>query len=85
MNLSEGEAKQVILDFIYPVRSYIIIDDASFDPNTYYGGTWEKLDGGYALTTTNAENGGDTSTSSNSMTKNCIKIIKKFIKTYKFS
>lgn len=32
--------KQMIVDLVHPVGSYYETSDASFDPNTYWGGTW---------------------------------------------
>lgn len=32
--------KQMIVDLAHPVGSYYETSDASFDPNTYWGGTW---------------------------------------------
>ena len=34
-----------VLDLIYPVGSIIYNDNESFDPNTVFGGTWEKIKG----------------------------------------
>lgn len=43
-------AKSVLLDFIYPVGSYVYFND-NFDTvekvEAHYGGTWVKLDDGY--------------------------------------
>ena len=50
-----------IFDLIYPVNA-IYLTVGGEDPNVLFGGTWEKLAGGYALTTTNNTNGGDAST-----------------------
>lgn len=35
---------------LYPVGSYYWTSDGDFDPNTSFGGTWEKLDEGIVLT-----------------------------------
>ena len=43
-NIKENFNKNV-LDFIYPVGSIIYNDDENFDPNTIFGGTWEKIKG----------------------------------------
>lgn len=32
--------KQMIVDLVHPVGSYYETSDTSFDPNTYWGGTW---------------------------------------------
>ena len=34
-----------VFDFIYPVGSIIYNEDENFDPNTVFGGTWEKIKG----------------------------------------
>lgn len=34
------------LDYYYPVGSYYETSDASFDPNTAWGGTWERVNTG---------------------------------------
>ena len=34
-----------VFDFIYPVGSIIYNEDENFDPNTIFGGTWEKIKG----------------------------------------
>ena len=34
-----------VLDLIYPIGSIIYNDNESFDPNTVFGGTWEKIKG----------------------------------------
>lgn len=44
--------KQVLLDLFYPVNTLYLTDDENFNPNSAWGGTWEQLDGGYALMTT---------------------------------
>lgn len=54
------QARQ-ILDIVYPVGMVLMFNDGT-DPNSkMHGQTWEKLPGGYALTTTNNTNGGDVS------------------------
>lgn len=35
-----GQTLKLFVDAIYPVGSYYETSDASFDPNTYFGGTW---------------------------------------------
>lgn len=50
-SIGEG-AKQVLLDLFYPVNTLYLTDDENFNPNSAWGGTWEQLDGGYALMTT---------------------------------
>lgn len=47
-----SEAKSILLDLFYPVKSLYMTEDTSFDPNTTWGGTWVQLDGGYSLMTT---------------------------------
>lgn len=34
-----------VFNFIYPVGSIIYNEDENFDPNTIFGGTWEKIKG----------------------------------------
>ena len=34
-----------VLDLIYPIGAIIYIDNEDFDPNTVFGGTWEKIKG----------------------------------------
>ena len=34
-----------VFDFIYPVGSIIYNEDENFNPNTVFGGTWEKIKG----------------------------------------
>ena len=34
-----------VFDFIYPVGSIIYNEDENFNPNTIFGGTWEKIKG----------------------------------------
>ena len=34
-----------VVDAIYPIGSIIYNDDENFDPNTIFGGTWEKIKG----------------------------------------
>ena len=54
------QARQ-ILDIVYPVGMVLMFNDGT-DPNDkMHGQTWEKLPGGYALTTTNNTSGGDVS------------------------
>ena len=38
-----------IIDKIYPVGSYFETSDDEFDPNTAWGGTWERMNDGTAL------------------------------------
>ena len=38
-----------LIDFFYPVGCYFETSDADFDPNTAWGGTWEKETEGSAL------------------------------------
>lgn len=56
------------LDYNHPVGSAYSTTDASFDPNTAWGGTWEKLPEGYVLMSGSASGsyivGDDTSTGS---------------------
>ena len=47
-----GRLKQALLDLFYPVNTLYLTDDENFNPNSAWGGTWEQLDGGYALMTT---------------------------------
>lgn len=49
-----------IFDLIYPVNA-IYLTVGSEDPNVLFGGKWEKLAGGFALTTTDNTGGGDAS------------------------
>lgn len=57
-----GGALKVLFDIMHPVNS-LYITVGSEDPNSLFSGqTWEKLQGGYALTTTNNTSGGDAST-----------------------
>lgn len=54
------QARQ-ILDIVYPVGMVLMFNDGT-DPNDkMHGQVWTKLPGGYALTTTNNTNGGNTS------------------------
>lgn len=41
-----GSIGAVLLDTFHPVGSYYETSDASFDPNTAWGGTWVKVAGG---------------------------------------
>ena len=43
------ELKTVILDYIYPVGRIVISASSSFDPNTEWGGEWQKIDQGKVL------------------------------------
>ena len=40
-----NQLKNAINNLIYPIGSIIYNADSSFDPNTVYGGTWEKIKG----------------------------------------
>lgn len=40
--ISPSVFKSSVLDIFYPVGSYFETSDTSFDPNTAWGGTWEK-------------------------------------------
>lgn len=48
-----GGGKQVLLDFIYPVGTYVVIENSNFDTKekmaAHYGGTWEKIEGRFIL------------------------------------
>ena len=50
-----------LLDFIYPIGSVYISLDATFNPNTTWGGTWSKISAGNFIeaTETDAEVAGD--------------------------
>lgn len=49
-NLYPALVKQCVLDIVYPVGSvYISIKDTN--PGTLFGGTWEKISGGYLYAT----------------------------------
>ena len=41
-----------MLDYFYPVGSYYETSNVDFDPNTDWGGTWEKVDDGLFLQST---------------------------------
>lgn len=41
--------RKSILDFVYPIGSYYETDDLEFNPNTYWGGTWELEEDGTVL------------------------------------
>ena len=56
-NISSPEFK-TLANFLYPKRSYIVVDDPNYDPNTTFGGKWEKLAEGYTLWTTTYGGGG---------------------------
>lgn len=47
--LSNMVAKSILLDFCHPVGSYYYTDDADFDPNDSWGGTWSLLGEGQVL------------------------------------
>lgn len=42
-------AKKVLLDFFYPVDTIYETRNVNFNPNTAWGGTWERLPDGYVL------------------------------------
>lgn len=42
----------MMLDFFYPVGSYYETSNVNFNPNTDWGGTWDKLDDGLFLQST---------------------------------
>lgn len=56
-NISSPEFK-TLANFLYPKRSYIVVDDPNYDPNITFGGKWEKLAEGYTLWTTTSGGGG---------------------------
>lgn len=47
--LSNMVAKSILLDFCHPVGTYYYTDDADFDPNDSWGGTWSLLGEGQVL------------------------------------
>lgn len=46
---NDAKEKIELLDFFYPVGSIYETKDADFDPNTKWGGTWEKISGRFLL------------------------------------
>lgn len=53
-----GGAKQILLDFIYPVGTYVAIENSNFNTiekmAAHYGGTWEKVEGRFILGTSSS-------------------------------
>lgn len=45
INAINTNFNQNVLDLIYPIGSIIYNDDENFNPNTVFGGTWEKIEG----------------------------------------
>lgn len=69
-----------ILDYIYPIGAVILTRDTSFDPSTYYGGTWIPWTDGYIKAV------GKTNTSEFTYEKqNSTKTAAKSIGSYKIS
>ena len=46
--------REEVLDLYYPVGTFYETADASFDPNSEWGGTWEKVEDGRVLISANA-------------------------------
>lgn len=54
-NMSFDDIRQDVIDTIFPVGSLYYSMDKNFDPNTTWGGTWEKLSEGYFVEATETE------------------------------
>ena len=52
---ASGTDNSITWDDIYPVGSYYYSGDAEFDPNTAFGGTWEKVAENLALRQASSE------------------------------
>lgn len=59
VSLSGETSYEKLLNLFYPVGTFYISKNASFDPNTEWGGTWVKVDAGKTIwTTTTADDVG---------------------------
>lgn len=60
VSLSGETSYEKLLNLFYPVGTYYISDNSSFDPNSEWGGTWTKIENGRFLQSTTGTDVGTT-------------------------
>lgn len=60
VTLTGETSYEKLLNLFYPVGCYFETTDGSFDPNTAWGGTWEKVPSGRFIQATTGSDAGET-------------------------